>query len=944
MMKLHFWIAFSFFIFLFAAKNGLAQTTPILSEKDRAMAEAFIQRPRRLENASSNDSLIVKGDKAANVFRQLQDWEKYLEAKLRTVETLLDNQKHNRALVYIEESMVVIKKYFGEENAYMGWAYKLMGHTALGVANTDRGLLYLEKARSMLLKTLGDQHPEIAPTYHFLGIYYHNVENDYQRALSYFNKAAAILIKASQQHDLAVVYNWIGITYKNLGDVDTGLSYQNKGMALLINSAWEDSPILARIYIYSGYCYYEKGNVKQALDYQQKGLEILIKNNMTAYLPWAYLYEGRYHFETKAWELAFDSYQKALIYKVEDFDNPYINPPLSKFSKHLGEGAELLRILFKKGRTLENIYLYEGNDIQHLKFALETYQLASLWLDLMTEYAYEKSIYNGFLMRISLYESLIRTARQLYTINGDVQYLHQAFETAEKNKSHSLINDLKVVEAKLLSEISDHLLQQEKGMNKQIHFYEKKLYEAEQNNDSINIRAARDSLFIYHEKLDTLTWQLEQDYPEYTALKNDAHTLSIGAIHDHLSEGENMLIEYFTGNDAMYVFTLAQGEITLGAIQNPERVTKKVETVLDILKQNPEKGVHNMQDYQTYRETASELYQLLLAPVLDSTKAALSHLIIVPDGILSYLPFEVLLESKSVEESTPAYNNYQQLPYLIKKYAISYAYSGALLEKNHIKKMLKNNGKCLAMAPGYPDSTLKDVVAMQGNMRSIRGYALSALPGAQKEVKALSSYFDGKFLLGEAATEENFKKESENYSIVHLAMHGLANDENPAFSKLLFTKSGTGNEDDVLYSNELYSLTLNADLVVLSACETGQGGYMKGEGVMSLARGFMGAGPSSVMQTLWGVEDDASAALMAYFYEGLSNGLTKDGALQKAKVRYLNEATTNISCHPFYWAGYVLTGNTEALSAQSNDIWWWIGGSLVLVIGILIVFWKRYMA
>ena len=458
------------------------------------------------------------------------------------------------------------------------------------------------------------------------------------------------------------------------------------------------------------------------------------------------------------------------------------------------------------------------------------------------------------------------------------------------------------------------------------------------------MRATQDSLFIYHAKIDTLTWQLERDYPEYTALKNDGHTLSVSAIQDHLSEEGNMLIEYFTGNDAMYVFTLAQGEITLDAIQNPEQVTKKVETLLNILKQNPEKGVHEMQDYQTYRETASELYQLLLALVLDSTKVAPSHLIIIPDGILSYLPFEVLLEGEPIEEPTQAYSNYQQLPYLIKKYAISYAYSGAFLEKSHTKKMLKNNGKCLAMAPGYPGSPLKDAGATQGNMRSMRGYSLSVLPGAQKEVKALAHYFDGQFLLGEAATEENFKKESENYSIVHLAMHGLANDENPAFSKLLFTKSNTGNEDDILYNNELYSLTLNADLVVLSACETGQGGYLRGEGVMSLARGFMRAGPSSVMQTLWGVEDDASAALMAYFYEGLSSGLTKDGALQKAKVRYLNEATTNISCHPFYWAGYVLTGNTEALSAQSNDIWWWIGGSLVLVIGILIVFWKRYMA
>ena len=463
-MKLHFGITSLLFISLFVVKNSRAQTTPILSEKDRAMAEAFIQRPRHLENANPNDALIAKGDKAVNVFTQLQDWKKYLEAKLRTVEILLDNRQHDRALVYTEESMAVIKKYFGEEHAYMGWAYKLLGQAAMGMDNSDRSLLYLKKAKNILLKTLGGHHPEIAPTYYFLGIYYTNIEKDHQKALSYFNKTAAIFINTSQQPDVAFVYNRIAIIYLVMGDIDTGLSYQNKGIGLLINSVWENSALLARIYINSGYSYYKKGNVKQALDYQQKGLEILLENNIIAYLPWAYLFAGRYSFQMKVWDQAFENYQQALIYKVGGFDDPYMNPPVSTFSRHLGEGADLLYILFGKGRTLENMYLSESNDIQDLKFSLETYQLASVWLDLMTEYAYEKSVYDGYLTRIilPLYEGIIRTTRQLYTISGDVQYLYQAFEAAEKSKSYSLINDLKVLEAKLLSKIPDHLLQQEK--------------------------------------------------------------------------------------------------------------------------------------------------------------------------------------------------------------------------------------------------------------------------------------------------------------------------------------------------------------------------------------------------------------------------------------------------------------------------------------------------
>lgn len=210
------------------------------------------------------------------------------------------------------------------------------------------------------------------------------------------------------------------------------------------------------------------------------------------------------------------------------------------------------------------------------------------------------------------------------------------------------------------------------------------------------------------------------------------------------------------------------------------------------------------------------------------------------------------------------------------------------------------------------------------------------------EVNAIADHFEGQFYEGATASEQLFKEYAPNYDIIHLATHAIIDDVHPMNSRLLFSL----NEDSVqnanspdesaqdgnLYAWELYNMQLNAQMAVLSACNTGFGKLQRGEGVMSLGRAFAYAGCPSIIMSLWPAQDQATADIMVNFYQGLSAGMTKDEALQKAKLKYL-ENTDELFAHPFYWASFVVQGDSAPLNTPYGMFsYWWLGGGLALVL------------
>jgi CHAT domain-containing protein len=191
------------------------------------------------------------------------------------------------------------------------------------------------------------------------------------------------------------------------------------------------------------------------------------------------------------------------------------------------------------------------------------------------------------------------------------------------------------------------------------------------------------------------------------------------------------------------------------------------------------------------------------------------------------------------------------------------------------------------------------------------------LPNSETEVKNIGNLLNGseQIFVGENASESNFKQNAGEFQIIHLASHFEINDIDPLYSKVILSQKGNTQEDGYLQTYEVFDLRLNADLVVLSACNTALGKLSKGEGLIGISRAFLYAGVPSIVVSLWNVEDEATGKIMEYFYNYLKQGVHKNNALRLAKLEYLKNA--NITRRdPFFWAPFILFGDLSPIPLE----------------------------
>jgi CHAT domain-containing protein len=330
------------------------------------------------------------------------------------------------------------------------------------------------------------------------------------------------------------------------------------------------------------------------------------------------------------------------------------------------------------------------------------------------------------------------------------------------------------------------------------------------------------------------------------------------------------------------------------------------------------------------RRLGFKLYQQLF-PDIASIDGKIENLYIVPDGSLATLPFETLLTANY----TGNINAYKEYPYLIKKYNISYSYSANLFYQTFFKKPsstieITKLNDWLAFAPVFDSQEEQSMVmpsqdlqrqlngleadSMMTNRSMFNGNNIRPLPETESEAEAIFKLYNennlnAKVLLHDNANEKSIKSsELKQYKVIHFATHGFVNSEKPELSGLLLAQDTTGGEDGVLYSGEIYNLKLNADLVVLSACETGLGKIQKGEGIIGLTRALLYAGAKNIIVSLWPVNDKSTTDLMVDFYRNLlaSKGQQSySKALRNAKLKMINEGKYS---YPFFWSPFILIG------------------------------------
>jgi CHAT domain-containing protein len=201
-----------------------------------------------------------------------------------------------------------------------------------------------------------------------------------------------------------------------------------------------------------------------------------------------------------------------------------------------------------------------------------------------------------------------------------------------------------------------------------------------------------------------------------------------------------------------------------------------------------------------------------------------------------------------------------------------------------------------------------------------KGLTLSPLPFSESEVIKVARLFSADMkdvLLGKQANETILKKlPLKEYQIIHFACHGILDDTLPFRSALALSYDESQEEDGFLQVREIYNLDLDADLVVLSACQTGNGTLEKGEGLVGLTRSFFHAGAQSILSSIWSINDRSTASFMEDFYSSLSRGQDKSGALRVAKLNMLRSP----HAHPFNWAGFILNGDPAPILIEGNKV------------------------
>ncbi|MEL1241194.1 CHAT domain-containing protein [Flavobacterium flavipallidum] len=491
------------------------------------------------------------------------------------------------------------------------------------------------------------------------------------------------------------------------------------------------------------------------------------------------------------------------------------------------------------------------------KKALEAYQLAFHIEELLANMIiYENSkIINQNRVRLRT-EKCIAIYDLLYQKEQKQSYIEAAFQLAEHSKSGVLKSHLS--QNKTAS-------RKEKLHIEQLQKWSNVILKEQQKGELANIVKINEAI----EKQNGLMLSLKKIRSENT--DSEKETIDIKALFTKLEKDKAMMIEYFSGFEKMYFFTLSDKKIYLHSFSNNAHSSVKIFQFIDYFS-NSNSIIDNIKDFNHYGEIAYDLLQL---PKNSNYK----NLIIIPDGILNFLPFEALITQESNT------TNFAQMHFMLNDFNIAYENSAQFYLSFDKLRMTNKNKNVLGIFPIFEKTPLE-------------------LSYSKNEMQSIQQNFKGKYLANTNATFENFKNNAANYSILHLSTHADAGDiVTPASIKFY--------DQDILYS-ELYYLNLKPDLVVLSACETGIGKLYKGEGSMSIARGFQFSGAKNLLFSLWKVNDYTTSVFMDSFYQHIKNGESYIEANANAKRDFLkNPEISNAKKSPYYWSAFVYYGTIE---------------------------------
>ncbi|MBE9510188.1 MAG: CHAT domain-containing protein, partial [Bacteroidetes bacterium] len=713
---------------------------------------------------------------------------------------------------------------------------------------------------------------------------------------------ALTIRKQNQIKDVSNIYNNLAISYDKLGKPEPAEKY-----FLLAISNTIDQYDINHFYLipkyshYGDFCLQEHQNTDKALNYYRKARSVAVstfgyKSKQAGRI--FYRIGELYQSENKN-DSALFYYQQSLISLVENFNDTTIlsNPEI----EHVYSLPLLLRPLKNKAKILKKMSFKYNNNIILLRTGFECLELAVKTIEqIRLNFETEESRLVLAREEDNTFIESIDMANSMYKLTGNTYYKAKVFEYSEKSKSANLLAAIRNSRAVEFGGIPVELQKKERTINSEINSIKELLYEEHRYKypDSVKLQTWDNLLFALNRQKDSLTGVFENDYPKYYSLKFSTDVIDTLELQKKLNKND-VLLE-FNLSDTLLISIFQSSSLYM---IHTEAIDSSFHNNLKVLRNNLttrhfSNGVK--MEYTMFTYASNYLYQKLISPFRDLIKE--KHLIIVADEYLAYVPFEILISN--LPEWKPAL--YRDLPYLLRTNSISYTYSATLLRTSH-KKRQRFLNKVLAFAPGYPEP--EQIQTEFPYTRQQYRDNLYPIPGVMDEVEFIKKTTNSDVFFDKEASERNFKNLASSYDILHLAMHTIIDDSNPMYSKLAFTELPNDTiENGLLNASEIYGLNLNARLAVLSSCNSGTGKLQKGEGVMSLARGFIYAGCPGIIMTLWEVEDRSGAEIIKTFYSYLKKGYSIDRSLQLAKLQFLDNADM-LRSHPYFWSPYIHIGD-----------------------------------
>ena len=945
-------------------KKNLFFISDSILQADTTLADEYFNIGEKHRLAAKYDSAIAYLKKATSLYERNENWEGVVKCYTKIGSNIRFIEGLDSAVYYINKALSLGEEKLKGKNIELANTYNQLGVKNYIKGNYEKAIDNYEKSLSFIPDSLYRTDVNEAYLYTNIGMSYERL-GDSDIASVYFEKALTHLnyiIKKNKSRGNygPIKYAYLSHIYKKKGEYEKAIALRKESLNELLNS--DSSNVFFIIDTYSNITevYYEINDFKNVFFYSHELLNFLRKTigeeNPIIFLVYNNI--GKYHFAKKEYSQAAEYYEKIILlmennYSISHYftfvhqDYRFIGDTfeaLQNFDKALEfyqKGIDyslltsvtssenisleeiyaenvLIDMLFRKARILNKIYHQKTKNIEDLKESYLTYNFAIEILNkIRSSYKAEGSKLSMSKKTSEIYEGAINTARQLYKLTKEEKYKNSIFDFAEKNKAGVLIESLSESRAKKFSGIPDSLLKKEKELRIDLTFYNTELNKEKQKKeeiqDSSKIKKYEDKFFDLNLEYQDLLSRFEKDYPQYYNMKYKNDVLSVEDVQKRIDD-DTVLLEYFVGDSSLFIFTIDKDsyDIHSGIFPKDTVVNEFINSIYNF-------------DTEKYLEKGYLLYSKFIKQIEEKIKG--KEVILVPDGILHYLPFEAML-TKEVDSNTKI--DYSSLPYLINDYTINYAYSAtmAFSEVTNYKPRIAKNGGFVGLAPVFADSTVKvDLVRREISIldtfnndiyRTMKRSLLkedgvfNPLPASEEEVKSIYKMFKEKnkpadIYLRSNATEEVIKSEKlSDYKYVHLATHAFVNESNPKLSGIVLSTDSQKKEDGILYSEEIYNLDFNADLIVLSACESGLGEVVKGEGIIGFTRGFMYSGARNIIVSLWRVLDKPTSELMIKLYKKILSGMSYAESLRDAKLETIKNGQYSA---PYFWAPFVLIGN-----------------------------------